>query len=244
VRFGARDYDPQTGRWTAKDPLGFGAGDTNLYGYVLSDPVNLTDPNGQFVTLLLAAWAAVEMGWSMSDIMDAIVTIFDDCVTTSTKVAVVAGTALGVLAVGGSYGKLERKAERLVAVDTGALIDRSFAKATARGDRLVATPNVVRELEEFGIKDVDSFLRVRGVARAESVPGAAIPAAKLRAQLDSFRPHVGNSGDALNLSEAGAIGANLFVTSDINTLGRAFGPSGSILLPSSGGVSVPFLVVR
>jgi RHS repeat-associated protein len=23
VRFGARDYDPQTGRWTAKDPVGF-----------------------------------------------------------------------------------------------------------------------------------------------------------------------------------------------------------------------------
>src|SRR5690606_37159458 len=30
VRFGARDYDPDTGRWTAKDPLGFAGGDTNL----------------------------------------------------------------------------------------------------------------------------------------------------------------------------------------------------------------------
>ncbi|MBI4586444.1 MAG: PKD domain-containing protein [Planctomycetes bacterium] len=45
-RFGARDYDPQVGRWTAKDPLGFGGGDTNLYGYVQSDPVNLIDPSG------------------------------------------------------------------------------------------------------------------------------------------------------------------------------------------------------
>ncbi|MBK9610008.1 RHS repeat-associated core domain-containing protein [Candidatus Amarobacter glycogenicus] len=33
VRFGARDYDPQTGRWTAKDPIGFAGGDTNLYAY-------------------------------------------------------------------------------------------------------------------------------------------------------------------------------------------------------------------
>jgi RHS repeat-associated protein len=46
VRFGARDYDPQVGRWTAKDPILFAGGDTNLYGYVLNDPVNLTDPAG------------------------------------------------------------------------------------------------------------------------------------------------------------------------------------------------------
>jgi RHS repeat-associated protein len=48
TRFGARDYDPDTGRWTAKDPIDFLAGDTNLYGYVLNDPINLVDPNGQF----------------------------------------------------------------------------------------------------------------------------------------------------------------------------------------------------
>ena len=46
IRFGARDYDAETGRWTTKDPIGFSGGDTNLYGYVLSDPVNLLDPRG------------------------------------------------------------------------------------------------------------------------------------------------------------------------------------------------------
>jgi RHS repeat-associated protein len=46
VRFGARDYDAQTGRWTAKDPIRFAGGDTNLYGYVLSDPINLRDNAG------------------------------------------------------------------------------------------------------------------------------------------------------------------------------------------------------
>jgi RHS repeat-associated protein len=46
VRFGARDYDPAVGRWTAKDPILFRGGDSNLYGYVLNDPVNLTDPLG------------------------------------------------------------------------------------------------------------------------------------------------------------------------------------------------------
>ena len=39
TRFGARDYDAETGRWTAKDPILFEGGDANLYGYVLQDPV-------------------------------------------------------------------------------------------------------------------------------------------------------------------------------------------------------------
>ena len=46
VRFGARDYDPETGRWTAKDPIRFRARDSNLYRYVMGDPVNHRDPSG------------------------------------------------------------------------------------------------------------------------------------------------------------------------------------------------------
>ena len=46
VRFGARDYDPEPGRWTAKDPVRFGGGQTNLYSYVANDPVNAVDVTG------------------------------------------------------------------------------------------------------------------------------------------------------------------------------------------------------
>jgi len=46
VRFGYRDYDPEIGRWTAKDPIFFEGGDTDLYGYVLNDPVSSVDPFG------------------------------------------------------------------------------------------------------------------------------------------------------------------------------------------------------
>jgi RHS repeat-associated protein len=46
VRFGFRDYDPDIGRWTAKDPIFFAGGDSDLYGYCLDDPVNMTDPLG------------------------------------------------------------------------------------------------------------------------------------------------------------------------------------------------------
>lgn len=46
VRFGVRDYDTFTGRWTTKDPIGFAGGDTNFYAYALNDPINLIDPMG------------------------------------------------------------------------------------------------------------------------------------------------------------------------------------------------------
>jgi RHS repeat-associated protein len=51
VRFGARDYDPQVGRWTAKDPIMFGGGDTSLYAYVTDDPINFADETGLAVLI-------------------------------------------------------------------------------------------------------------------------------------------------------------------------------------------------
>ena len=72
VRFGHRDYDPEVGRWTAKDPIFFAGGDTDLYGYVLNDPINLIDP----------------LGLEFSDILPGI------------KKAIVEGTKGGAYAVG------------------------------------------------------------------------------------------------------------------------------------------------
>jgi RHS repeat-associated protein len=46
VRFGARDYDPATGRWTAKDAAGFDVAGTNLYKYSGNDPINFLDSTG------------------------------------------------------------------------------------------------------------------------------------------------------------------------------------------------------
>ena len=42
----ARYYDPSTSRWISQDPLGFDAGDSNLYRYVHNRPLAATDPSG------------------------------------------------------------------------------------------------------------------------------------------------------------------------------------------------------
>jgi hypothetical protein len=52
-----RHYDPETGRFTSKDPLLFGGGQSNLYGYSFNDPINFEDPSGR---------AGFEIGGSLS----------------------------------------------------------------------------------------------------------------------------------------------------------------------------------
>lgn len=62
VRFGARDYDPATGKWCAKDPIDFAGGDLNLLSYVGQDPVNWVDINGQGSLLLGGGFAFIPLG--------------------------------------------------------------------------------------------------------------------------------------------------------------------------------------
>ena len=42
----ARYFDPAVGTFVGEDPLGFAAGDSNLYRYVFNSPTNFTDPSG------------------------------------------------------------------------------------------------------------------------------------------------------------------------------------------------------
>jgi RHS repeat-associated protein len=61
VRFGVRDYDPVTGRWTSKDPIGFLGRLFGLYTYVGCDPINQIDPTGTDAAGdLMNAWGAYQ----------------------------------------------------------------------------------------------------------------------------------------------------------------------------------------
>lgn len=50
----ARFYDPNIGRFISEDPIGFGGGDVNLYGYVLNRPNRFRDPTGLITPAELA----------------------------------------------------------------------------------------------------------------------------------------------------------------------------------------------
>lgn len=95
IRFGARDYDPISGRWTAKDPIGFAGGQSNLYEYVLNDPVNLVDINGLQL---------VSNSGARNFVNDQVTPIVNDIVEFSKTYTPYALTGFAVALTAGGYG--------------------------------------------------------------------------------------------------------------------------------------------
>ncbi len=63
LHYRARAYDPNAGQFLQRDPLGFAAGDLNLYAYVWNDPYNWSDPSGKSVAL---DWRALTAATALS----------------------------------------------------------------------------------------------------------------------------------------------------------------------------------
>ena len=104
VRFGYRDYAPEIGRWTAKDPILFAGGDTDLYGYCLGDPVNWVDPWGLWSFTMQTGgsfhWGGFGLGYYSGVGIDSngrICAVFSRCGT-------VGGGVYGSLGYSSSFG--------------------------------------------------------------------------------------------------------------------------------------------
>ena len=55
----ARYYDPGVGRFISEDPVGFDAGDANLYRYVFNSSPNYVDPTGNYIE---SGWDLLSLG--------------------------------------------------------------------------------------------------------------------------------------------------------------------------------------
>lgn len=111
VHFGARDYDPETGRWTAKDPILFDGRTANLFAYSLSDPVNLTDIDGECPICIV--WAVAEAGLSASDLLGFLRDLLDPCLSNAEKTMSGVALAAGFIGPGGGYGEIDDVLRRI-----------------------------------------------------------------------------------------------------------------------------------
>jgi RHS repeat-associated protein len=171
VRFGARDYDPQTGRWTTTDPIGVAGGDTNLYAYVLNDPVNLLDPTGldwmdttaSFSAglgdvLLLGAgdelreWTDETFGWNGNALVDPCSSAYSAGEWTGIAATTVAGGAAGWRAAGSKAAGKEFShwiPDRVLKRTGSSWLRNTFGKSRFNGNYVSSTRHYLHDPHRF-----------------------------------------------------------------------------------------------
>ena len=129
----ARYYSHDLGRFLSEDPLGFDAGDYNLYRYVFNNPTNSIDPTGEFAFLPWLIKAGTEA--AVDALMQATVNYFIDP---------------GINTVGEAFGSVNWKQVAWAGV-TGLLPGGGLAKAAfvAVGDVIIAYLDALSNCEEY-----------------------------------------------------------------------------------------------
>ena len=132
VRFGYRDYDPRTGRWSARDPIGFAGGDTNLYGYVSNDPLGFIDPTGEF-----ANWAIGFAAGAVGDVVIQLAFNGGDISKVNWTTVAIAGTmgAVNPFSIGSSMYKFSKANRQLDRARNVARRERARRRVEQRSDK-------------------------------------------------------------------------------------------------------------
>ncbi len=76
----------------------------NSYSYVNNNPLRWTDPDGEIIPLLIAAWAVTEFALSAYDAYDTAKTVTNSNTSFTDKALSVGGFGLGLVLPGGGYG--------------------------------------------------------------------------------------------------------------------------------------------
>ena len=150
VRFGARDYDADVGRWTAKDPILFGGGD-NLYAYVGNDPVGLIDPTGLW---LETAIDIASIGFDIYALYND--NIAGDCDNLGWNLLALGGDIAGLV--------LPFVAGVGVAIRAGRHADEAVAIATHADDVVDAARGLPNHFASFTVTSADGTNRIVGNA--------------------------------------------------------------------------------
>lgn len=147
----ARMYQPVAGRFTSEDPLGYAAGDSNLYRYCGNSPGNATDPSGSVVNLATAG-----IGAGIGAIIGAGSYLYE-CYTTGTEVDLgKLGLYTATGAVTGGLAGLTWGASVAVTGSFSAMGSVFFAGATS-GMVAGAVNNVGTQCIRIGYGEQQSF---------------------------------------------------------------------------------------
>lgn len=102
----------------------------NSYSYGLGNPITNKDPEGEIVPLLLAGWAAIEIGLSAYDAYNAYQTVNDPNASSLEKSVSVTGFVAGLAAPGGGYGTVGRSIVGQSFGKLGTVVDNAAGKIT------------------------------------------------------------------------------------------------------------------
>jgi RHS repeat-associated protein len=129
-----RDYDPTTGRYIQADPIGL-AGGASPYSYAMNNPLRYSDPEGEFVPLVILGGIAIGAGselaiqagmnwWNGRDVFNA------SCYEWG-EVAIAGGMG----AFGGAWAK------SAVRLTTGSMKWNNVSRRIRRAEDMIGNPN-------------------------------------------------------------------------------------------------------